>query len=489
MNYYSKSYTSVDVGEVANGNRVCEDEADNRHFVAHLKKDGNALEGKRLDVYVSFLVHKIHEVNIPKQRFHAHFNVHASWKEKNSKAKICPDYDASSEIWTAKMFAECSDPHLRMTNCIEMDKDDHEEWFKVAVVDEDQQSKWNKYRYISVNEFKGLNDDISVWIVKSQRIRGWFEEDFEMMDFPLDVQHLHLGVMSRWDETRVALSFDRCQPSTVSSQALSSQEFIMSAPRLLSYQDDWDSTSLGFLTKKADSASGARYCKAYFAMTIYRKPGSVMWNVMFIMTIVGFFSFAAFAVPINEIGTRLSVVLTMVLTTVAFKYVTINMMPTISYFTMIDFVIYGCMILQALMVLGICIATRVTCQKKFDQILALVLASVWGCLLIWFVVRFFWLCDHRRKYISECNRRYDDIYDRRKNHFYTIADDTVESESLTSRFHQVKRSMNVRGNFRNSLISDRQNKSKCTTLCCCHGMGKEGSSPVPNAQHNASENA
>lgn len=447
-------------------NRISEDEADNRHFVSQLEKGRNISYPDRRDLHVSFLVHNIHEVDVPRQRFHALFNVYVSWVEE--KVNINPDADPSSDVWSKDMFEKCFDPELRITNCMEWNPDEDEIWYRVVTVDKTQKVKCNQYRHMSVSEFKSKikdNNNVEVSVIRAQRFQGWFEEDFEMKDFPLEVQHLHLGVMSRWDETHAAISFDRYQPSTVSSQALSSQEWTMSDPRLFSYRDDWDENSLRLLTEKADSASGVRYCKAYFAITLSRKAGNVLWNIMFIMTLVGCFSFATFALPPSDLGSRLSVVLTLVLTTVAFKYVTMNMMPAISYVTMMDVVIYGCMLLQAFMLLSICISKSFfqdnsQKQKDFDKVAALALASAWGCLLIWFTTRFFWLRRTRNKYIDKCNAVYGDAYSRDESNLYTIEDTKAKPPHHSkTRYTQAKRKVNHRGNLHRTSTIRKRNAS------------------------------
>ena len=93
-------------------------------------------------------------------------------------------------------------------------------------------------------------------VIWAQRVQGWFEEDFEMNNFPLDVQHLHIGVTSRWDSTKVGISFDKFNPSTVSSQALTAQTWELCDPRIMSFRDDWDVGTKPLLTDKLDSATG-----------------------------------------------------------------------------------------------------------------------------------------------------------------------------------------------------------------------------------------
>ena len=107
-------------------NRISEDEAENRHFVSQLEKGRNISYPDRRDLHESFLVHNIHEVDVPRQRFHALFNVYVSWVEE--KVNINPDADPSSDAWSKDMFEKCFDPELRITNCMEWNPDEDEIW-------------------------------------------------------------------------------------------------------------------------------------------------------------------------------------------------------------------------------------------------------------------------------------------------------------------------------------------------------------------------
>lgn len=228
-----------------------------------------------------------------------------------------------------------------------------------------------------------------------------------MNDFPFDYQHLHIGVTSRWDHTKVALSFDKEKPTQISSQSFISQTFELKAPRLLSYRNDWDEDSLPLLSKAAESATGARYCRAYLALTVQRKPNFVLWNVMAIMTLVGFLSFATYALPPEDLGDRQAAVFTLVLTTVAFKFVTTTMMPEISHLTLVDVVIYSCMFLQALMMICICISANLSDAYYFDVASAILLFSGWLATLFWFVWKGFSYSGMRKDYIAQCKEKFE----------------------------------------------------------------------------------
>lgn len=435
------------------------------------------------DVYVSFGVLNIHAIDQIQQRFHVLFNMYCAWDEDIQNISIGDndeDLEHMGASWQKDMFfgndkgvaataanggsgrqsqmeyltqllqtsqagsqcerrgGSCFNPQIRFTNCMEWNEDEHAEWFRVVSHKVNSGSDiWEPYQRLSIKEVKDMQENNSsmnnisntkVRIVWAQRVQGWFEEDFEMKKFPFDVQHLHIGVTSRWDHKKVGISYDKYTPSTVSSQALTSQTWEMCAPRIMSFRDDWSKRSLPLLTEKTDSATAAQYCMAYFALTTARHSGFVMKNVMLIMTMVGFFSFAAFALDPLSLSNRQSVILTLVLTTVAFKYVTMSMMPEIPYLTMLDTVTYGCFLLQALMLLFICIIAKIQNNELRSVVNTSCLGVstlLWLSLLLWFLIRSFTILRQRERYLDCCDQKYQDAFDTRK-----FKDDRINEQDL-----------------------------------------------------------
>jgi len=379
-------------------------------------------EGRK-EVYVSFKVHSIHDIDIPKQRFQASMTYYVAWEEYLETI----DFDAKAnenenetekekgkekEKWNTKMFSACFDPQIRLINCFEYVKED-DDWFRVVTVDDGKK----RYKYHSINELKEKKNDEPrkrITVIQATRVQCWFEEEFEMADFPLDIQHLHIGVISRWDVKRVAISFDKFQRSVVESESLTSQTYLLHGPRLFSYRGDCEQNSLPLLTRRSDSATGVLYCKAYFAITLSRRSKFVWLHVMLIMTLIGSFSFATYALEPSDLGNRQSVVLTLVLTTVAFKYVILNMLPEIPYLTMIDYIVYGVMVIQAIMLVSVCVSFKSiegSNQDYVDKCGLIITASCWCGLLLWFLVRGSYLYYAREKYVKLCHGFYTEYYE------------------------------------------------------------------------------
>ena len=133
------------------------------------------------------------------------------------------------------------------------------------------------------------------------------------------------------------------------------------------------------------------------------------------MVLVGLLSFASYFVDPNSIGDRQSVVLTLVLTTVAFRFVTMSMLPEIPYLTMLDIVIYGCLLLQALMLVAICVVATIkdeVQQRLADNIAFGILSFFFFSLLAWFSIWFAITNNKRERYMDECHESFAKTFDR-----------------------------------------------------------------------------
>jgi len=73
-----------------------------------------------------------------------------------------------------------------------------------------------------------------------------------------------------------------------------------------------------------------------FLMPIQRSPVFYIWQVVLPVFIVGSLSLIAFAFPVDELDSRLSINLTLVLTSMVFKNLVSSFIPKISYLTLLD---------------------------------------------------------------------------------------------------------------------------------------------------------
>lgn len=288
-----------------------EDKAHNGHFAAALLEAAKS-EPKLRTIKLSFFVWKVHEVDVVGERFHVTFNMYASWLEEISNIQFEPD--GTKDRWTSDMFKW--NPQLRFGNRLEKNPDEYESWWRVMSDNENGEN--TDVSPSKLSELAQQKKDTRVNITYCQRFQCWFSESFELKDFPFDLQHLHIGVTSAWDFCNVVLTFDQKRATKISSKAIDESSWDMVAPRLLAFDVDWIRNGEQLLSFSGDSATGARYCRAYLALTIIRKPQFTLWNVLTMVFLIGFSSFCVFALEPTELGDRQSVVLTLILTTVAF---------------------------------------------------------------------------------------------------------------------------------------------------------------------------
>lgn len=86
-----------------------------------------------------------------------------------------------------------------------------EKWYSV-VSEPDQGEKGYKNLSLKDVKEKALRKE-KVRVVRAFKEQDCFEEHFEMANFPLDHQHLTIGVTTKWDHTVAAISFEQHQPT------------------------------------------------------------------------------------------------------------------------------------------------------------------------------------------------------------------------------------------------------------------------------------
>jgi hypothetical protein len=171
------------------------------------------------------------------------------------------------------------------------------------------------------------------------RCNGSFREALELRDFPFDRQPLTIIVTSHHHRTTVLLKPDPDIPSKVRTEFMVLPEFRL--------------TNVQWHEKKADDSKEdfGTYSLLHAAIVAVRKPQYYIYNVLVPILLLSLMAFAVFFFEVSELGDRLSVALTLVLTSVAFKFVVAADLPKISYNTLLDDYILGNFMFLAVIVL------------------------------------------------------------------------------------------------------------------------------------------
>jgi hypothetical protein len=144
-----------------------------------------------------------------------------------------------------------------------------------------------------------------------------FKESFELQDFPFDSQDLQ--IVLRQDDSRTWNNFD-LTVSTVqfNVNALELAEWRMVEP----------------LLKRSSAVEP--HLESTAIMRVRRLPKFYISNIITLMGMLSLLGFTVFALPAKDLSDRVNIILTLLLTAVAFKFVIADAIPKIGYNTLLD---------------------------------------------------------------------------------------------------------------------------------------------------------
>lgn len=98
-----------------------------------------------------------------------------------------------------------------------------------------------------------------------------------------------------------------------------------------------------------EGASPLSYPLYKMRLHVMRQYSFYIYNVALIMCLITILTFSSFAVKVDSVGDRIQITLTLLLTSVAFKYYVQQFVPTVSYLTLMDKYVLICMVFQFFM--------------------------------------------------------------------------------------------------------------------------------------------
>ncbi|CAH1788352.1 unnamed protein product [Owenia fusiformis] len=195
---------------------------------------------------------------------------------------------------------------------------------------------WNPLLYIDniINETKDhtwlaatVNSRGEAYVMERRRIRGIFLENLELNDFPLDVQDLTITISTERPDTEIDIIPDEYEMSGINVQTFVDQQ-------------EWKLHEHIEVNRKVMTQDYSTQSRSHPALSVTcraaRRPGFFFWNVFLIMFFITALSFATFAVEPDKVHNRLQLSFTLLLTSVAFKFVINQSLPKISYLTYMD---------------------------------------------------------------------------------------------------------------------------------------------------------
>ena len=179
-------------------------------------------------------------------------------------------------------------------------------------------------------------------IILNMRFDGTFHEEFELHNFPFDIQSLQVCIAIN------------CRTSGAMPVHFYIDDNADKGVELEGFQlaHEWQMA----MTKNGKEgklytvpykfgAGDRQFPSMRITATVKRKPTFYVGNVMVPMMLLTSLSFMQYARPHDEPGDRTEITLNMVLALVGFKFVVSQMTPSVSYFTILDKYTFFCVLL------------------------------------------------------------------------------------------------------------------------------------------------
>ncbi|XP_019624426.1 PREDICTED: neuronal acetylcholine receptor subunit alpha-9-I-like [Branchiostoma belcheri] len=170
-----------------------------------------------------------------------------------------------------------------------------------------------------------------------RKVWATFKANMDLTDLPFDHQKLTTQLMSGWSIKYVDL-----RKNYGSNDTINEDDFADS--------DQWTVSKYlecehGTKTNLQSETFG-KYPVYNITAHVQRKTAFYIWNTAFILFLIMLVSFTVFSVSIEDLDRRLTNTFTLLLTTVAFKLVVSQYLPTVPYLTLLDKYVLGWIIFQ-----------------------------------------------------------------------------------------------------------------------------------------------
>ena len=259
--------------------------------------------GRREDpstVYVRISILRIGDIDTVRQEFQCKIYMRLRWTEE--KFKHMSASEKSQTTWESMW-----DPRYFFNNATKIDEE------------------------ITKKEFRDPQ------VVYHCYITGIFKEVFWINNFPFDYQKLSLVLFAKCFADKMTLQKDPEKEDNIRTESFfAPQEWKLCSHVLTE-------------SKKSEETSGVssnRYPQYEIRMNVRRQYKFYIYNVFLVMLLITTLTFGSFAVEADATGDRIQISLTLLLTSVAFKYYVQQFAPTVSYLTLIDKYVLSCMVFQ-----------------------------------------------------------------------------------------------------------------------------------------------
>jgi len=188
-------------------------------------------------------------------------------------------------------------------------------------------------------------------------IIGTFKEVLKIDKFPFDYQDLSLTLTAKCRISEMTFVKEKKDADNLRTDYFYPEQEWDLKPHVISTPKK---------SKTGESDSPNSYPEYQIRMNVMRKCKFYVSNIFLVMGLITALTFASFTVGADLPGDRVQISLTLLLTSVAFKYYVQQFVPTVSHFTLLERYILSCMAFQFFMTLHSMIGGLITDSKTLS---------------------------------------------------------------------------------------------------------------------------
>jgi len=191
----------------------------------------------------------------------------------------------------------------------------------------------------------------------------WFTCQFDLRQFPFDQQELFIRISSGWDETKVQFLASKHDPCRSSFDDYNMPDYILAGNRIVDVHST-HGRDAKFLCRSDTSSSNtaSRYNSVFLVQNVSRQPGYYVLNLYIPAFLIASSGLISFVFNVEDFTDRSNVLMTLLLTIVAFRQVIGQNLPRLPYLTYLDrYALVSLFLLIAIGVVASALSTAAIC--------------------------------------------------------------------------------------------------------------------------------
>ena len=219
-------------------------------------------------------------------------------------------------------------------------------------------------------------------VVYQQRYTGKLSQPLKLSDFPMDKHTFTIQfVAAGYTADDLEFVADETRNNVIGGGIAD----VLSVP-------DWDITKDEAISSPYSPIPEIQSAGVVFRFEAKRYFSYYLWQIVLPLTVVVFMSWVAFWVERQQVGVRIAVSTSSILTLIAHRFVLANLLPRLPYMTRLDYFTVGSTILVSLALIVVVMTSFITEKKKHDSIARIINISsriifpaAYMMLLGWFI--------------------------------------------------------------------------------------------------------